>query len=109
MIRDKDSQVVFYATNPATGQTWVVDALDDLTILQQWRMSHLPDMILQYSHYLADRLNQEEDYDDIEIRVEASSSLNGREPQLMIDPTINLAEEPRTLLPKTWILPLIEQ
>jgi len=109
IIRDKDSTVVFYATNPATGQTWEVNALDDLTIHQQWRMAHLPNMILQYSLYLADKLNQEEDYDDIEIRVDASSSLNGRETQLMIDPTINLAEQQQTLLPKTWILHLTEQ
>ena len=68
-----------------------------------------PDLILEYSHYLADRLNQEEGYEDIEIRVVSMISLNGREFQLNIDPTVNLAEQPQTLLPKTWILPLKEK
>lgn len=105
IIRDKGSQIVFYATNPTTGQTWEVDPLDDLTNYQLWRMSHVPDMILQYSHYLADKLNQE-GHENIEIRVESMVSLNGREPQLMIDPSINLTEQPETLLPKKWIMPL---
>jgi len=35
-------------------------------------------------------------------------SLNYREPQLLIDPTVNLAAEPETLLPKYWIMPLEE-
>ena len=108
-IRDKNSQIVFYATNPSTGKTWEVNQLDDLSPYQQWRTSHLPDMILQYSHHLADKLNQEEGYEDIEIRVKSMVSLNGRDHQLMIDPTINLAEQPQTLLPKTWILPLKEK
>jgi len=102
-------EIVFYATNPITGKTWEVDPLDDLNYVQLRDMGPHPDNILQYSHYLADRLNQEEGYDDIEIRVKAMVSLNGREPQLMIDPTINLVEQPQTLLHKTWILPAPEK
>jgi len=105
-LNDKESKgVVFYVTDPATGKTWEVQPLDDLTLFQWKKLSSRPGMILEYSHYLADRLEQE-GYEDIEIRVESMLSLNGREFQLLIDPTVNLAEQPRTLLPKTWILPL---
>jgi len=105
-LRDKYSEeIVFYATDPATGKTWEVDPLDDLNYVQQTRMANHPGMILQYSHYLADKLNQE-GFEDIEIRVKSMVSLNGRDTQLMIDPTVNLVEQPQTLLPKTWIIPL---
>jgi len=107
-LRDKGTEtIVFYATDPTTGKTWGIDPLDDLNKKQVSEMSAEPSMILQYSHYLADKLRQE-GYEDIEIRVESMVSLNGREPQLLIDPTINLVAEPQTLLPKTWILPLKE-
>jgi len=109
IIRHKVVDNTFYATDPNTGKTWQVDPLDDLSIHQQWRMSFLPGMILQYSHYLADRINQQEGLDNVEIRVESMVSLNGRSPQPMINSTVNLAEEPQTLLPKKWILPLTEQ
>jgi len=99
----------FYATDPATGKTWKVQTSEDLDLFQWYIMFLQPDLILEYSHYLADRLNQEEGYEDIEIRVVSMISLNGREFQLNIDPTVNLAEQPQTLLPKTWILPLKEK
>ena len=43
---------------------------------------------------------------EVEVRVQTSCSLNGRAPQLFIDPEVNLAAEPRTLWPKPWIVPL---
>jgi len=33
-------------------------------------------------------------------------SLNGREPQLLVDPNVDLAKEEVGLLPARWILPL---
>jgi len=108
-LNDKNTKEIwFYATNPATGKTWTVQTLGDLNLYRLTEMSSQPDMILKYSHYLADRLNQEEGIEDIEIRVESMVSLNGREFQLIIDPTVDLAEQPRNLLPKSWIIPLKE-
>jgi len=40
------------------------------------------------------------------VRARAMVSLNGREPQLLIDPNIDLAKEEVGLLPARWILPL---
>lgn len=104
-LRDKDTDhIEFFATDPKTGKTWEID-LDDLTKRQVSKMSTRPDMILQYSHYKAEKL-REQGYDDIEVMVDVISSLNGREPQRLIDPKVNLAEQPETILPKSWILPL---
>ena len=105
-LRDKDSlPIEFFATDPKTGETWSIDPWDDLTDRQASKMSNRPDMILQYSHYLAENF-REEGYSDIEIRVDAVSSLNGKGWQRLIDPDVNLAEQPVTILPKSWIVPL---
>ncbi len=105
-LRDKDTTYIeFFATDPKTGETWSIDHYEDLTERQVSKMSTRPHMILQYSHFIAENL-REEGYDDIEIRVKVISSLNGRESQSLIDPNVNLAEHPVTILPKSWIVPL---
>ena len=105
-LRDKDTRMIeFYATDPGSGKTWAIDPLDDLTSRQLRKMSTRPGMILLYSHHIADELRLE-GYDEIEIRVKVMVSLNGREPQLLIDPNADLAAQPRTMLPAPWILPL---
>jgi vitamin K-dependent gamma-carboxylase len=35
-------------------------------------------------------------------------SLNGRKPQLLVDPTVDLARERASMLPARWIMPLTE-
>ncbi len=105
-LRDKyTTYIEFFATDPKTGETWTIDPYGDLTVKQVSKMSTRPDMILQYSHFIAENL-REEGYDDIEIRVKVISSLNGRESQSLIDPNVDLAEHPVTILPKSWIVPL---
>ncbi len=105
-LREKDTtHIQFNATDPKTGETWTIDHYEDLTKNQVHKMSFKPDMILEYSHFIAENL-REEGYEEIEIRVDVISSLNGRELQRLIDPTVNLAEQPVTILPKSWIVPL---
>jgi vitamin K-dependent gamma-carboxylase len=107
-LRDKDVYYLkFYATDFKTGETWEVDPLDDLSKRQFNKMSTRPDMILQYAHHISDKL-QDIGYEQIEVRVEALVSLNGREPQLLIDPSVDLASQPLTLPPKPWIMHLNE-
>ncbi len=64
-----------------------------------------PDLILQFSHYLAEQ-KQREGYEQVEVRARVLISLNGREPQLMIDPEVDLTKQRASLLPSPWILPL---
>jgi hypothetical protein len=105
-LRDKDtSHIEFWATDPKTGEEWLIDPEDELTDRQASKMSTRPDMILQYSHHLAEGF-RDDGYQDIEIRADVISSLNGREEQMLVDPDVNLAKEPITILPKSWIVPL---
>jgi len=87
------------------GETWEVDALEIVTPRQEGEMATRPDMILQISHYIADML-REEGYDQIEVRANVMASLNSREPQLLIDPNVDLAAQPRSLWHAGWITDL---
>ena len=76
-----------------------------LTSRQLSKMGGNPDMTLLLCHYF-DTLLHDAGYPNIEIRVKANISLNGREPQLLIDPTVDLTKVERSLMPTNWILPL---
>jgi hypothetical protein len=104
-LRDKSASATFYVTDVQTGMVVEVDPLEYLTPLQAEEMSTRPDMILQFSHYLADVWGQQ-GVAKVEVHAWVQASLNGRIPQLLIDPYVDLAAEPRSLLPAAWILPL---
>ena len=103
-LRDKDASAIFYITNEA-GQTWEVDSTQHLTDRQLRKMSTRPYMILQYAHFLAAEATQQ-GHGEVVVQAEVWASLNGRYPQRLIDPTVDLAAQPRTIWPVDWILPL---
>jgi vitamin K-dependent gamma-carboxylase len=107
-LRAKKADAVFTATHPASGQAWTIDPKDHLEPRQVTKMATHPDMILQFSHYLAEQ-KRREGYANVEVRAKVMASLNGRKPQLLIDPTADLTKEQLSLLPARWILPLTEE
>jgi hypothetical protein len=104
-LRDKNATARFLATDPSGGRTWQVDPRAYLAAWQIQEMVTRPDMILQFSHHLANDLRKQ-GYGNIEIRADVMASLNGRPAQRLIDPAADLAAQPRSLLPAAWILPL---
>jgi hypothetical protein len=106
-LRDKWGDVRFLVTDPESGQSWEVDPDDELLAFQEAEMGGKPDMILQYAHHLA-RQWQADGYDQVEVRADAVASLNDRPLVPLVDPTVDLAAQPRTLGPASWILPLTE-
>ena len=104
-LRTKDGESVFTVTHPASGQTWTIKPEDYLKSHQVTKMTTKPDLLVQFAHYLAEE-KRGEGYDNVEVRARVMVSLNGREPQLLIDPNVDLAKEEVSLLPARWILPL---
>jgi vitamin K-dependent gamma-carboxylase len=104
-LRTKGGEAVFTVTHPPSGQTWTIKPEDHLESHQVTKMITKPDLVLQFSHYLAEQ-KRREGYADVEVRARVMVSLNGREPQLMIDPNVDLAKEQASLLPARWIVPL---
>ena len=106
-LRNKNSRATFFVTDPTTNLDRTVDPTEYLTRWQARKMAGRPDMILQFAHHLA-RQAREEGHQNAQVRAQVRTSLNGRERQLLIDPDVDLAAQPRTLKPAPWILPLTE-
>ena len=104
-LRTKGGEAVYTVTHPASGQIWTIKPQDYLASHQVVKMSTKPDLILDFAHYLAEE-KKREGYDNVEVRARVMVSLNGREPQLLIDPNVDLAKEEVSLLPVRWIVPL---
>ena len=105
-VRDKESRGIFITIDPATEETWKVDPREYLTPRQARKMTSRPHMVVEFAHYLEDRL-REEGHEEVEVRAWVVASLNGRRPQLLIDPDVDLTEVPNAWLGHAdWIFPL---
>jgi vitamin K-dependent gamma-carboxylase len=104
-LRTKRGEAVFTVKDPTSGQTWTVDPLHNLQPRQYQKMAAKPEMILQYGHHLA-RQKRLEGYQNVEVRARVEASLNGRRPQLLVDPTVDLTKVRSSILPANWIVPL---
>ena len=104
MLNENIGRAQFHVTDPFRGTIWEVDPMDYLNHKQWEMMIFTPDMILQFCHHIADDMRQE--YGQIEVRAKVVQSLDGRKPQWLIDPTVDLAAQRRTLTAANWIVPL---
>ena len=104
-LRTKTGEAVFTITHPESGQTWTINPEDYLESHQLMKVITKPDLLIHFGHYLAE-LKSREGYENVEVRAHVMVSLNGRPPQLLIDPNVDLAKEQPSLLPTRWILPL---
>ena len=105
MLRDKKVQAELTMRDPRSGVSFPVDLKRYLVPWQRRAIVNDPDMILQLCRYLREE-KRRQGYADYEVYARIHVSLNGRPPQLMLDPTVDLASQPRTLLPAPWIKPL---
>ena len=103
-LRNKDATAQFTLTN-AAGETWQVDPLAHLTERQLSKMSTRPYLILQFAHFLAAEAAAQ-GHGEVSVQADVWASLNGRPAQQLIDPTVDLAAQPRTPWRVDWILPL---
>jgi vitamin K-dependent gamma-carboxylase len=107
-LRDKQATARFVAVDPTSGAVEMIRPRGyGLTSEQTSDMFGKPDMVLQFAHHVAGEL-RERGREDVEVRALIAASLNGRDPQLLIDPTVDLAAQRGTLVPAEWILPLEE-
>lgn len=104
-LRTKDGEALFTVSHPSSGQTWTIKPGDYLKSHQLMKMITKPDLILLFSHYLAEE-KRREGYDNVEVRAHVMVSLNGRQQQLLIDPDVDLTKMKVSLLPADWIMPL---
>jgi hypothetical protein len=96
---------VMTAINPSTKVSEEVDWQDFLDYRQFQYMAARPDMILQYSLYVADKLEKQWGVRPV-IHVKCAVKFNDHRSQLLIDPKVDLAAQKPSLANQSWILPL---
>lgn len=108
MLVEKEGIALFHVKDPKNNRIWEIDNKDFLTPYQIKRMAVQPDHILQYAHYLAKLYKKRYQIEKPVVNATVYVTLNGRLSQLLIDPTVNLVTKNRSILAKSWILPLQE-
>jgi vitamin K-dependent gamma-carboxylase len=104
MVRAKGGDVTFLVVSRQTGKVWHVSPRSYLTRYQENEMEAQPDLILQLAHHVKQDFATR-GFGDVEVRVDAQSSLNGRRGAAFIDPALDLASIRDGIGRASWILP----
>jgi vitamin K-dependent gamma-carboxylase len=106
MSRTKSGWIYFRLRDPESGRVWRVRPRERLSAKQNRKIAARPDMIWQFAQRLA-RESHAAGIDQVEIHAIGRVSLNGRKPQSLVDPEVDLASRKWSYLgPTEWILPL---
>ena len=104
MITEKAGHVDFRVRD-AGGAEWQVGPELVLTDWQATQATIRPDLLVATAHLIADHYGTA-GRGAVEVRADAFVSFNGRPHQRFVDPTVDLAAQPRNLAPKDYLLPL---
>lgn len=102
LVTERSGSATFLVTEPATGRTWVADVERLYTPNQLRVMAVEPDLLHQAARTIA--AEERARGRDVEVRVDAWVSLNGRPAERLVDPEVDLAAEPLDIWPDDWIL-----
>jgi hypothetical protein len=107
MLVNRHALSYFYVTDPNSGRTVQVSPQKFLNLRQTVMMAYQPDLTLQFAHYLA-KVMPRKGPKPLKVEARMFVSINGRKPELFIDPNVDLAAEPRSLKRPRWLLPIHE-
>lgn len=106
-LRSRSATMRVVALNLDTLHSFEVPYKHYLESFQVKKVAQNPDMAHQFALYLVKQLKKK-GHQRVDIRVLSAVSLNRRQPQLLIDPMVNLAAQPRVFGVPPWVLPLTE-
>lgn len=104
MSREKNGSVTYRVRARGWTRERLVAPSDYLTAIQERELVTQPDLILALAHHVADDLRAR-GLSDVEVRVDALASLNGRPMTPLIDPEVDLTTIEDSFAPAHWILP----
>jgi hypothetical protein len=108
MLRAKEVGIGYAIVDSASGRAANVDHKQFLDAEQAEKFARDPELIRQLAHFIADKFEVEMRRRP-EVHALVLASLNGRKPQLMIDPNVDLAAQPFAWWSTpAWIVPLKE-
>jgi hypothetical protein len=103
-LRGKGGEIDFYVVDHASGERDLIDLYLYLNDRQIDKMSTQPDMILLLAHAI-----YEDFYADgrtnFGVYVDSLAALNDHQWQTLIDPTVDLARQPRNIWYNGWVVP----
>lgn len=106
MLRDKVNLPRFFVSHRDNNKPNEIDPRKWLNDEQVEAVGHDPEMMREFANHLREKYALKGE--DIEVHVLALTSLNGRKPQPIIDPRVDLSREPRRLGHQRFIIPLRE-
>lgn len=89
----------------ADGREWRVSPASYLNHQQHRKMTCIPDMLWQFAQFVADEKRREHQV-EVAVYADTRCSLNGRKPQTLIDPSVDLTQVARSPA-SHWVLPLV--
>jgi vitamin K-dependent gamma-carboxylase len=107
MLRGKTTGLQYYLVDQQTQQIWNADVRQFLNHEQELKFSKDPIMIADFAKFLARQYSEQSGH-LAAVHVLALASLNGRKPQLLVDPHVDLSLVPRWEWNRSWIMPLTE-
>ena len=107
LLRQKTTTPFFYVTDPNNAETYQIKLREYLGPRQIARMGWRPDMVQQFARYLA-TVTLRSGPKPLKVQVRMFVSINGRKPQLFIDPNVDLVAEPRRWGRPRWLLQIHE-
>lgn len=109
MVREKMGSLTYRVRSKESGREWEVNPKSYLQPRQLSEMSAQPDMIIQLSHWIKRDFEQRMN-SKVEVYADVWVSLNGRRPQRMINPELDLTRvsfsSPKLILPPPTVPPL---
>lgn len=95
MLNDKAVGMRLFVVDRTTSEVRPIDPRPWLTPLQQDYLGQDPDLLVQYTQFVAKELQESKEL-YVEVRAQDLVSLNARRPQLPVDTDVDLtAQEPR--------------
>jgi hypothetical protein len=102
-LRNKSGAFEFIVRDRNDGEQWRIPSSKFLTRRQLTKLPHSPDFVAQHARFLREHYARAGI--DVEVRVDAFVSLNGRPRRRFIDPTIDLSRVEPSLGRSHWVLP----
>lgn len=103
LCREKNGSVSYRVRTADRPREYYITPNRYLTSAQEREMGGQPDLILQLAHHIADDLRARGER-DVEVRVDALASLNGRPNRRLIDPDVDLVTVVDGFAQADWIM-----
>ncbi|HBU49370.1 MAG TPA: gamma carboxylase [Myxococcales bacterium] len=104
MVREKNAGLDYRVKDRDSGRVWHVNPKRYLSWRQLGEMSCQPIMVVQMARHIAQEFARERKL-DVAVYADVEASLNGRAPQALIDPEVDLTQVSLWSFDRSWILP----